>query len=222
MICDYGRTRRRILWCHKTCPGHFEWKPCSILQINSLINPQRTKTKKKQNIQLNQISMVTSMLLPCYAADLRGGAVVPIGHLHRHVVVGVASSIEPAGDGDGSRVPLDVEVLLLVATWGGGAQTHRLIPSGATVRRGHEPGRVQLPDEILPMICHTVYDWFWLVAGMMRLGVDLQSLDHLRDFPEEGAVNDGSLSNFAGLQHTPHSGKTSRNHQPMFQFVWYF
>lgn len=38
---------------------------------------------------------------------------------------------------------------------------------------------------------------------MMRLGVDLQSLDRLRDFPEEGAVNDGSLSNFAGLKQTP-------------------
>lgn len=54
--------------------------------------------------------------MPCYAADLCGGAVVPISHPHRHVVVGAASSIEPAGDGDGSRVPLDVEVLLLVAT----------------------------------------------------------------------------------------------------------
>lgn len=54
--------------------------------------------------------------VPCYVADLRGGAVVPIGHPHRHVVVGAASSIEPAGDGDGSCVPLDVKVLLLVAT----------------------------------------------------------------------------------------------------------
>lgn len=53
------------------------------------------------------------------AADLRGGAVVPVGHPHRHVVVGAAGGVQAAGDGDGARVPLDVKVPLLVATWWG-------------------------------------------------------------------------------------------------------
>lgn len=84
------------------------------------------------------------MIFP--AADLRGGAVVPVGHLHRHVVVGVAGGVQTAGDGDGARVPLDVKVLLLVATWWGqwrgrvrgrGKDTQELIVvlSGATPRK---------------------------------------------------------------------------------------
>lgn len=56
------------------------------------------------------------------AADLRGGAVVPVGHPHRHVVVGAAGGVQAAGDGDGARVPLDVKVPLLVATWWGGGK----------------------------------------------------------------------------------------------------
>lgn len=50
-------------------------------------------------------------------ADLCGGAVVPVGHSHCHVVVGAAGGVQALGDGDGARVPLDVKVLLLVASW---------------------------------------------------------------------------------------------------------
>ena len=41
---------------------------------------------------------------------------VAVGDPHRQVVVGAASRIEAAGDGDGSTVPLDVKVLLFIAT----------------------------------------------------------------------------------------------------------
>lgn len=49
-------------------------------------------------------------------SNLRGGAVVAVGDPHRQVVVGAPGSIEVAGDGDGSTVSLDVEVLLLITT----------------------------------------------------------------------------------------------------------
>lgn len=60
-----------------------------------------------------------SSLFVCYsirASHLCGGAVSAVGDLHRHVVVGASSRIQPAGDGDGSCVPLDVEVFLLVTS----------------------------------------------------------------------------------------------------------
>lgn len=50
--------------------------------------------------------------------NLRGDALVAIGDPHCHVVIGAPRGIEPAGDREGSRVPLDVEVLLLVSACG--------------------------------------------------------------------------------------------------------
>lgn len=41
---------------------------------------------------------------------------VSVSDPHRQVVVGAASCVEAAGDGDGSSVPLDVKVLLLIPT----------------------------------------------------------------------------------------------------------
>lgn len=51
-----------------------------------------------------------------YVSNLCGGAVVAIGDPNRHVVVGASSRIEPAGDGDGSRIPLDVKVLFFITS----------------------------------------------------------------------------------------------------------
>lgn len=124
------------------------------------------------------------------ASHLCGGVVVSIGDPHRHVVVGASSRVEPAGDGDGSCVSLDVEVLFFIASWGMSRQTETWIPSG------YESGRVQLSDVISQVICHAGRVWFWLVAGMMRPGIDLQRLNNRSDFPEGGAVINDLLSNF--------------------------
>lgn len=51
------------------------------------------------------------------SSDLGGGVLVAVRHLNAHVVHGAAGGVQPAGDGDGSCVPLDVEVFLLVTTW---------------------------------------------------------------------------------------------------------
>lgn len=51
------------------------------------------------------------------ASDLGGGVLVAVRHLNGHVVHGASSRVEPAGDGDGSCVLLDIKVFLLVTTW---------------------------------------------------------------------------------------------------------
>lgn len=72
---------------------------------------------------------------------------MPVGHPHCHVVVGAAGGVQAAGDGDGARVPLDVKVLLLVATWWGerrrrvrgrgkDTQGSIVVLPGATPRKG--------------------------------------------------------------------------------------
>lgn len=40
-----------------------------------------------------------------------------VRHLDGHVVHGAPGRVEPAGDGDGSCVLLDIKVFLLVTTW---------------------------------------------------------------------------------------------------------
>lgn len=49
-------------------------------------------------------------------SNLGGGALIAIRHVNSHVVDGASSCIEPAGDGNGSCVSLDVKVLFLIAT----------------------------------------------------------------------------------------------------------
>ena len=46
------------------------------------------------------------------------------------------------------------------------------------------------------MMCQTLQVWFWMVAGMMHLGIDLQSMKNGGDFPVGGAVINEQLSNF--------------------------
>lgn len=61
---------------------------------------------------------------------------------------------------------------------------------------GYESGRVHLSDVMSQMMCQTLQVWFWMVAGMMHLGIDLQSMKNGGDFPVGGAVINEQLSNF--------------------------
>lgn len=48
--------------------------------------------------------------------NLGGGVLMAVRHVNSHVVDGASSRIQPAGDGDGSCVFLDIKVLLLITT----------------------------------------------------------------------------------------------------------
>lgn len=59
---------------------------------------------------------IHSLCCLLHVSDLCGGAVMAVGDPHCHVVVGASSCIKPAGDGDGSCIPLDVKVLFFITT----------------------------------------------------------------------------------------------------------
>lgn len=141
-------------------------------------------------------------------SNLRGGVVVSISDPHRHVVVGAPSSIEPAGDQDGSRIFLDVKVFFLIATWEQKKKNETRKRWMEKERQsalfhqvficysmwGHESGGAQLSGVISRMMCQTLLVWFWPVAGMMHLGIVDQ---HCSDFPVGGggAVINDPISN---------------------------
>lgn len=93
-----------------------------------ILSQRRQEPRAETNHLLLKVQLLGSGLQPeglfwrlkqqafVRVSNLGGGDLMAVRHANSHVVHGASSRVEPAGDGDGSCVPLDIKVLLLVAT----------------------------------------------------------------------------------------------------------